>query len=655
MPSTSNAGDVAAIETDSVGDGGSDRSSGETTRPRLLVLQPSDVDIEERAGRPSLLGESLRETIGERFEVVRPATLAEGLQELRSAEIAGVCVTQTAPPEPVASSAISQAALSGLLLECGGLLEWVPDGYCLVDLDERVLWSNAAFRTAIAAVGSSQLATLSDAAVLPMFDDLFGDFQFVDHHTSALSESIGTGQTARSTISVGSEGSVASRFYEVQATPLCEFPSAGGALPSIQPECAPSDMGIAAAETLPSYLLVSIRDVTETTTQRQKLAAIDEAGLVLSDLAPGDILEMKVEERIEFLKSKIVHYIEDLLQYETVEIRLLDEETRSLAPLLSIGMTDEAASRPLKAAKDGYGVTGYVAATGNSYRCDHTRSDPLYLKGGEDARSSLTVPLIQHDDIIGTFNVESRDSFSDGDLKLLERFSGEVAAALNTLELLAIEQTATASSSVEKILCDISTPLDEILTNAAYVLEQYIGHDQPVADRLRQIVQDARDIRRGIQEIGQAPCAASFSTIKRPDAPPEASQLAGKRVLVVDEDPSVRIAAHSLLGKYGCNVETSLNGEEAAVMVRTFHYDAVLMDIRPADMTGSECFRRLREIREHLPLIIMTGYGYDPMHTIVKCREMGLQATLFKPFRRDQLLTVVGTAVSDLNVASAAS
>ena len=52
----------------------------------------------------------------------------------------------------------------------------------------------------------------------------------------------------------------------------------------------------------------------------------------------------------------------------------------------------------------------------------------------------------------------------------------------------------------------------------------------------------------------------------------------------------VRCAARELLGRYGCDVETAHNGEEALLMNRSFQYDAVLIDIRLPDMTGYDCF-----------------------------------------------------------------
>src|SRR4030067_1618431 len=114
-------------------------------------------------------------------------------------------------------------------------------------------------------------------------------------------------------------------------------------------------------------------------------------------------------------------------------------------------MEPEAAPRVLYALPQNNGVTGFVAATGKSYLCEDTTEDPLYLPGAKGAKTSLTVPLMLHDEVIGTFTVESPEprAFSESDLQFLEIFCRDVAAALNTLELLAAEKVNTAADSVE--------------------------------------------------------------------------------------------------------------------------------------------------------------------------------------------------------------
>ena len=53
---------------------------------------------------------------------------------------------------------------------------------------------------------------------------------------------------------------------------------------------------------------------------------------------------------------------------------------------------------------------GLLRQQGKSYLCENTSEDPLYLLGSRDAKSSITVPLISHDEMLGTFNVESPKS-----------------------------------------------------------------------------------------------------------------------------------------------------------------------------------------------------------------------------------------------------
>jgi DNA-binding NtrC family response regulator len=49
-------------------------------------------------------------------------------------------------------------------------------------------------------------------------------------------------------------------------------------------------------------------------------------------------------------------------------------------------------------------------------------------------------------------------------------------------------------------------------------------------------------------------------------------------------------------------------------------------------------------------MALMTGFGYDPGHSIVKARQAGLKAVLYKPFRLDQLLETVEQLVASSEV-----
>ena len=332
---------------------------------------------------------------------------------------------------------------------------------------------------------------------------------------------------------------------------------------------------------------------------------------------------------------------------------MLDQDTGELIPLLEVGMLAEAAARKLYASTSGNGVTGFVAATGKSYICEHTLEDPLYLEGVEGARSSLTVPLILHDQVIGTLNVESPEggAFTESDLQFLEIFARSVAVALNTLELLAAEKASTAAASVEAIHSAVALPVDVILNDAVNIMERYIGHEPDVVERLHRILRNARDIKQVIQKVGQSlsPTQAqpvSGLTESRP-------KLVGRRILVVDDDESVRSAAHALLERYQCVVETAHDGYEACLMVRNLvggsAYDVIIADIRLPDMSGYELMIKLVDMMQQVPMVLMTGFGYDPGHSIVKARQAGLQHVLYKPFRLDQLVSIVESTIDAAN------
>jgi len=63
------------------------------------------------------------------------------------------------------------------------------------------------------------------------------------------------------------------------------------------------------------------------------------------------------------------------------------------------------------------------------------------------------------------------------------------------------------------------------------------------------------------------------------------------------------------------------------------------------DKTGYEVFAAAQRLNAAIPVILMTGFGYDPNHSIVRASQEGLQAVLFKPFKVDVLLSEVRKAL----------
>jgi CheY-like chemotaxis protein/PAS domain-containing protein len=544
---------------------------------------------------------ALRERFGDAVQVVN-VTPARALTALSSGDYVGIYAD---------ADHFSEIVNVARLVQNERILQGMPDGVVLLGSDNTILWGNGRLREWSGredVVGSN-------------FYDVMGTPEILGPDFCPFHTAFATGRSSSSTLRC-----FQNRYMRVHAAPVFDAEGAG------------------------EHLVVTIREVTDEVLQQQKLSAIHQAGIELADLTPDEVAKMSVEERIELLRANILHCTQDVLHYDVVEIRMLDPKTKVLEPVLAVGMTPEAAQRELRAEQTGNGVTGFVAATGKSYLCEDTSEDPLYLEGAAGARSSLTVPVMLHDRVTGTLNVESPDprAFSESDLQFLEIFARDVAMALNTLELLAAEKATTAAASVEAIHSAVALPVDDILNDAVNVMERYIGHQPDVVERLQQILRNARDIKQVIQKVGQAMAPT--------EAQPQAARvelrpkLVGRRVLVIDADESVRSAAHALLERYRCIVETAHDGCEAQFMVRSLsagqHYDAIISDIRLPDMSGFDLLLRLKEKLGSVPMALMTGFGYDPGHSIVKARQAGLQAVLYKPFRLDQLLETVEQLVT---------
>ncbi len=529
---------------------------------------------------------------------------------------AGLEQLRRQPFDAIVANPADPAVLRGLraLVRSQSILAALPDGVAVVDADFQVRLANPAFEAwcggpAVARNFYEALGVSSPPSAASVSGGDEGGGPVPCPFRAALDEAL------RSSAARGNEvfrlHCRDGRILDLHITPLCEPDS-------------PTPL-----------LLVLGRDVTALVQQQQKLDALHKAGRELAALSADQLADMSIAERIELLKLNIRRFTRDLLHYDVMEVRLLDPQTGRLEPLVQEGMTPQAANRVLLASCAGQGVTGYVAATGKSYLCPDTAADPLYLPGAPGARSSLTVPLIFQDKVIGTFNVESPkpNAFGEADLQFLEIFSREIAAALHTLELLQVEKSTTASRSIEAISREVALPVDDILAAATSILERYIGHDPEMADKIRRIIVGARSMKQCIQKVGEDMAPARPAAGKEP--PPPA--LKGLRILVADNDDRVRRSAHGLLGRWGCIVETARDGQEALTMARLSTYDAILADIRLPDMSGYEVYRRLREAQPQARVILMTGYGYDPTHTLVKARQDGLRFVLFKPFRVDQL------------------
>jgi CheY-like chemotaxis protein len=118
-----------------------------------------------------------------------------------------------------------------------------------------------------------------------------------------------------------------------------------------------------------------------------------------------------------------------------------------------------------------------------------------------------------------------------------------------------------------------------------------------------------------------------------------------ERILVVDDEKSVRDSVALLLRHEGYRVVVAECGYGALGAVEAFMFDLVLIDIVMPGMDGLETIGILRQDAPDLPIIVMSGYGAgsgatgpDFFRTAV---DRGATCCLRKPFTREQLLDAI--------------
>lgn len=125
--------------------------------------------------------------------------------------------------------------------------------------------------------------------------------------------------------------------------------------------------------------------------------------------------------------------------------------------------------------------------------------------------------------------------------------------------------------------------------------------------------------------------------------------LRGKRALVADDDENVRRIVSTVLSRAGCDCLVCTDGAEAMEAIDKELLDLVVSDIMMPHHDGYEIFAAAKSHFDNIPILLITGFGYDPNHSLVRASAEGLEAVLYKPFTPTQLLDSVQQIVDGLN------
>lgn len=530
--------------------------------------------------RPTVL-DALRES-----GTVRTVASVEEALSLLSSQPVDIVVSESATFAPA-------TRLAGLL-GSEQILERLGQGVCVVDRAGQLLWANPRMRTYAPHVIDAVRSTCSRICL-----------EFANERVTR-----DNARPRRRPISIDSEV-----YFDITASPLF------------------------GADDQVEQVVALVWDVTSTRRLQDKINAIDAAGRELVRLDADELAKMDVGERLKLLEDKIIGYARELLRFTHFNVRVLDKPTNRLDTVLASGMSDEAKNLTIYATPEGNGISGYVANSGRSYICPDVSKDPRYLPGLDNARSSLTVPLLMHDQVVGILNVESDEvaAFNEDDRQTAEIFARYVAIALHILRLLVVERFATTGQIAADVGAELAAPLNDILAQTATLMEDYIGHDD-IRKRLSGIIDDVDRVKRALKSVTEATTGVSGLIPERSDVDPLVN---GKRILIADDEDIIRETISEVLTQAGAVTTMAADGEQAIALINAQHFDLVLSDIRMPHRTGYEIFSAVKQLNGGCPVILITGFGYDPHHSIVRADKEGLAGVLFKPFKVEKLFELV--------------
>jgi CheY-like chemotaxis protein len=122
-------------------------------------------------------------------------------------------------------------------------------------------------------------------------------------------------------------------------------------------------------------------------------------------------------------------------------------------------------------------------------------------------------------------------------------------------------------------------------------------------------------------------------------------------ILIIDDDKLVREATQILLRAKGYDVTAAQDGKSGIAAIKAGQFDLAIVDLFMPDMDGLKVMQVIRQSNPTIPMIAASGFmfggacpsmpGFEAMAT-----EAGAVATLYKPFRPDDVLQAIEKAMA---------
>ena len=117
------------------------------------------------------------------------------------------------------------------------------------------------------------------------------------------------------------------------------------------------------------------------------------------------------------------------------------------------------------------------------------------------------------------------------------------------------------------------------------------------------------------------------------------------RVLVADDESSIRELLSKTLALAEYEVETAQDGRAALDRLRLGRYDLLIADLKMPGLDGLTLIREARRLKSDLPVIIITGFSTES--SAIEAVNLGVSGYLTKPFRVPQVLAAAARALGE--------
>ena len=131
-----------------------------------------------------------------------------------------------------------------------------------------------------------------------------------------------------------------------------------------------------------------------------------------------------------------------------------------------------------------------------------------------------------------------------------------------------------------------------------------------------------------------------------PAAAPRATASAGRpRVLVVDDEATIRDLLSKTLALAEYDVDLAPDGRAALDRLRMIPYDLLITDLKMPGVDGLTVIREARRLKADLPVIIITGFSNEA--SAIEAVNLGVSGYLTKPFRVPRVLAAAAKALGE--------